>query len=73
MIFSENTGHTRVEGVTSRYNDYINGSQYKICKPEDRDTIHYKLRVRAQTMAVRIPHTYLVHFSTKLTNVNEVA
>jgi hypothetical protein len=65
--FFENTDHTRVEVVTSRYNDYMNGSQYKICKPVDGDTIHYKLRVRAQTMAVRTPHPHLAPFSTELT------
>jgi hypothetical protein len=72
-FFFENMDSIRVEEVGSRYNDYINGSQYKICTPVDGATIHYKLLEYAQTMVVRISHPYLAPSIPNSRNDNEVA
>jgi hypothetical protein len=59
----------RVQEVGSRYNDYMNGSQYKICTPVDGDTIHYKLL----EYAVRISQAHLAPSLPNSWNDNEVA
>jgi hypothetical protein len=65
--------HTRVEEDGSRFNDYVNGSQYKLCPPADGDTIHYKLLECAQTMGVRISRPQFAPSVPNSQDDNEVA